>query len=78
MITTKYCLELCLSALFFTKTAFDCVGLVTLGVEHLFWTEFKQATSDAAKTPEANTAGYVAVNYDGPMICDSNNECSTK
>lgn len=71
-------MELCFSALLFTKTAFDSVGLVILGVEHLFWTEFKQATSDAAKIPEASTAGCLAANYDGLMICDPNSECSTK
>lgn len=63
-------MELCLSVFFFTKTAFDCVGLVTVGVEHLYWIEFKQATSEAAELPGASTAGCLAVNYDGAQSND--------
>lgn len=45
------------------KDSTDCVGLVTLGVEYPYWTEFRQGTSVAPETPMASTAGCLAVNY---------------
>ena len=64
---TKYCF----SALFFTETALDCVGLVTVGVEHLYWTEFKPLQKQqSAQGPAQLAALQLIMMVPDPTICD--------
>lgn len=68
---TKYCLELRFSELFFTETALDFVGLGTVGVEHLYWTEFKPLQKQqSALGPTQLAALQLIMMVPGPTIRD--------
>lgn len=62
------------------KTAFDYTGLLTRSVEHLHWTEFKQVTSEAAKSPRPAQldALQLIMTVLSPRVCDHSSEWLTK